>query len=101
MQADAEVQSAEWRGTPEEVAAARARRQWAEADCLIGRHRIGRRLAETLRIAAEDDATAYAVLLALLGILDPALQPVARRLADVEQRLANLELLATRRGARQ
>jgi len=98
MTADAEVQPAEWKGTAEELAAARSRVAWAEADFLIERHRIGRQLAEAVRIAAEDETTAYAVLLALLEVLGPVFEPIADRLAALEGRVENLETLAARRG---
>lgn len=85
-------------GSNEDMKKAAARLEWATDDFTVERHRVGRQLAEWLRIAAEDDTTAYAVLLTLLGILKPALEPVADRLAAAEERIGNLEVLAARKG---
>lgn len=79
-----------------------AQAKLAELDALSDVHAAKSDMAEvlfaTLRVVQADPHLAYAFTLRLLDALRPALEPVADRLADVEERVGNLELLASRRG---
>lgn len=70
--------------TAERLAVARANLDDALGDVTATRNDMGELLLALIRACADDDHWRYALLLSLLGILRPALEPLADRLENVE-----------------
>ena len=84
--------------TPEQLAEAKLAEMEALGDVEAAKNDMAEVFFAMLRVIQADPLHGYAFMLRLLDALNPALEPVADRLADVETRLDDLELLAARRG---
>lgn len=80
-------------GTTADLAAAKQSEAEALGRVLAARADIAELLTAMLRAAMADECVRHSLMLSVIGLLRPALEPVAERLAATEARLDDLELL--------
>jgi len=84
--------------TADELAATKFAETEALGDVEAAKHDMAEVMFAMLRVILDDLHHRDDFMRRLLIALRPAIEPVANRLADVEQRLDDLEVLAARRG---